>query len=166
MTTDEIKQLYAYTAWADRRILEACTRVSPEQYATASFTPGTRCLRQTILHILNSERGWRLICQGAKEVNWDELSETQFPSPQSLQERWQAEEQEMRAYLEGLSDEDLQGMVRYLDDDGMRKRALWQCLMHLVNHGTQHRSEAAALLTGCGQPPGDFDFTLFLSEYA
>jgi hypothetical protein len=30
----------------------------------------------------------------------------------------------------------------------------------------QHRSEAAALLTSYGQSPGDYDFTMFLSERA
>jgi uncharacterized damage-inducible protein DinB len=41
---------------------------------------------------------------------------------------------------------------------------LWHCLLHVVNHGTQHRSEAAAILTGYGHSPGDLDFTMFLSQ--
>jgi uncharacterized damage-inducible protein DinB len=39
---------------------------------------------------------------------------------------------------------------------------IWQMLVHVVNHGTQHRSEAAALLTGEGRSPGDLD----LIDYA
>jgi uncharacterized damage-inducible protein DinB len=41
---------------------------------------------------------------------------------------------------------------------------LWQILYSSVDHATQHRSEAAALLTGYDQSPGDIDFTLFLLE--
>ena len=72
----------------------------------------------------------------------------------------------MRTYLAGLSDEDLNGHLRYTADNGeMRDRLLWHCLVHVVNHGTQHRSEAAALLTGFDCSPGDLDFTVFLNQY-
>jgi hypothetical protein len=44
------------------------------------------------------------------------------------------------------------------------ERILWQVMVHLVNHGTQHRSEAAALLTDFGHSPGDLDLVYFLAE--
>jgi uncharacterized damage-inducible protein DinB len=41
---------------------------------------------------------------------------------------------------------------------------LWQAMAHLVNHGTQHKTEAAAMLTDFGQSPGDIDMILYLIE--
>jgi uncharacterized damage-inducible protein DinB len=41
---------------------------------------------------------------------------------------------------------------------------MWQLLLHVVNHGTQHRSEAAVLLTAAGLSPGDFDMVDFAEQ--
>jgi uncharacterized damage-inducible protein DinB len=42
---------------------------------------------------------------------------------------------------------------------------VWQVIFHVVNHGTQHRGEAAAILTGYNHSPGELDFDTFLSEH-
>jgi uncharacterized damage-inducible protein DinB len=60
----------------------------------------------------------------------------------------------MEAWLETIDDD----FVAYIHE-GV---PVWQMLLHLANHGTQHRSEAALLLTGAGRSPGDLD----LIDYA
>ena len=93
------------------------------------------------------------------------LDEADFPTVDTVVQQWQAEEAAMRAYLAGLTDADLVDYIRYTTSEGdHRVRLLWHCLFHVVNHGTQHRSEAAAILTGYGYSPGELDFTAFLNE--
>jgi len=40
---------------------------------------------------------------------------------------------------------------------------LWGMMTHVVNHATQHRSEAAMALTAMGRSPGDLDFLDYVS---
>src|SRR5690606_12805318 len=103
-----------------------------------------------------------LLQQGA----WaEEVTPDDFATLDDLAARWGDEAAAMRAYLDTLSDADMTGMVRYEVEGGrMRERVRWHCLLHVVNHGTYHRGEAAALLTGLGHSPGELDFTVYLLE--
>lgn len=164
MNIRDILLLYEYNYWANQRILAASTRVTQEQFdAPASFPYGG--LHGTLFHILESEFAWRTFFEND---NWDapDLNPAEFPTLAALQEGWVNEERDMRAYLASLSDADLQAHRYYTTNEGdARDRILWHCLVHVVNHGTQHRSEAAALLTEYDSSPGDLDFTRFLNEY-
>ena len=173
MNINDIKLLCDYNDWADARILAACARVSPEQY-TAPTSYGHGSLRATMVHILDNIWQQRITLQGfyraplADEAAYDatELHEDAFPTLALLQERWIVERQEMQSYLDTLTEETLNGTIRYVIPGAQRERIVWHILLDLILHATQHRSEAAALLTGYGQSPGDFDFTLFMAERA
>ena len=90
-----------------------------------------------------------------------------MPSFAGLLERWTIVQREMRPYLETLTDDSLNGTIRYVIPGALREHVVWHILLDaFIIHGGQHRSEAAALLTDYGQSPGDFDFSLFLNERA
>jgi len=168
MKIDEIKLLYDYNDWADARILSACAKVSPEQYA-APASYGRGGLRAIMVHILDNLWQQRITLQGyyreplADEAAYDatELHEDAFPTLAVLQERWGIEQREMRAYLDTLTEETLNGTIRYVIPGVIRERIVWHILMEVIIHATQHRSEAAMLLTDYGQSPGDLDFLPF-----
>jgi len=164
MNIQDIHLLYDYNYWANKKILAASAGVSHEQFtAPASFPYGG--LRGTLVHTLDAERGWCRLFE--RQPFGADLNPEDFPSLQSVEQRWREEEAAMRVYLVGLRDADMERHLRYnTTDTGIqRDRILWHCLVHVVNHGTQHRSEAAALLTDYGQSPGDLDFTVFLNEW-
>lgn len=162
MNMQNIRDMYEYNYWANRRILDTAEKVTPAQLiAPTSFSYGS--LHGTLVHTLDAEWGWRLLLQG--EQSDPLLTPADFPTLASLRVRWEEDERATWGYLDSLSDDDLTGVIRYpIDGGAMRERVLWHCLYHVVNHGMQHRSEAAVMLTDYGQSPGDIDFTLFLNE--
>jgi uncharacterized damage-inducible protein DinB len=163
MNIQDILLLYEYNYWANKKILAASAKVTQEQFtAPASFPYGG--LHGTLLHTLDSEWGWRTLFQKIETAS--ELLPADYPDLSTIERRWQEEETAMRAYLAALSDEEMEGHLIYIIDGGIqRDRILWHALLHVVNHGTQHRSEAAALLTDFGHSPGELDFTVFLNDY-
>ena len=91
------------------------------------------------------------------------LLEEKITNLDTLQRTWRDEEASMRAFLGGLQEEDLSKQIRYKRIKGQEQtNTLWHILLHIVNHGTQHRAEAAALLTEYHQSPGDIDFIIYL----
>ena len=74
---------------------------------------------------------------------------------------------ELDRFLETIQDSDLDREQFYRTLGGSEDtRPLWQLMLHVVNHGTQHRAEAAAMLTEYGHSPGDIDFTIYLRHRA
>lgn len=173
MKIDEIKLLYDYNEWADVRVLAACAGVSPEQYAAqTSFGNGWGGLRATMVHLLDNIWQWRITLQGfyekplADDAAYDatELHEDAFPTFTALQERWIMEQREMRAYMDTLTEETLNGTIRYVIPGAVREHVVWHILLGAFDHATQHRSEAVVLLSDYGHSPGEFDLTGFLHE--
>ncbi|MBZ0280081.1 MAG: DinB family protein [Anaerolineae bacterium] len=162
MNKQDIREIYEYNYWANYLLLDMTEKVTPEQFVTPS-SHSFSSLQGTLVHILDAEWGWRVLLQSQGSTPL--LKAEDFPTVDVLRQRWQEEEKAMWDYINRLSDEDLMGIVRYPgDEDVTRERVLWHCLFHVINHGMQHRSEAANLLTTYGQSPGEIDFTVFLNE--
>lgn len=162
MNKKDILTLYHYNQWANARILKAASNITQEQYlAEASFPHGG--LRGTLVHTLFAEWIWRQRWQRTSPTV--RLKPEEFPTFESLSTRWAEEERRLMAFVDGLTDERLEGYFEYTSTEGIPyKRILWHAMAHLVNHGTQHRSEAAAMLTDFGRSPGDIDMIYFLIE--
>ncbi len=162
MNIQDIHLIYNYNYWANAQILSASAKVTDEQFlAWAEFPYGG--LHGTLLHILDAEFSWRGLFEN--NIFGADMNAEDFPTFQSLEQKFHEEEKAMRAYLSRLKDEDMESHMRYTTETGIKRdRILWHCLVHVVNHGTQHRSEAAAILTSFGSSPGDLDFTVFLNE--
>jgi len=162
MNKQDILTLYKYNQWANAKILNAAADVTHEQFlASASFPHGG--LRGTLVHALFAEWIWRNRWEGNSPTY--RLKPDEFPTFDSLHSRWMQEEALLMAFVENVTDGQLNQILQYKNTKGEpRQQILWKMMAHLVNHGTQHRAEAAALLTDFGCSPGDVDMIYFLDE--
>ena len=162
MQKQDMLILYKYNQWANGKILTAAASVSPEQFlAGAAFPHGG--LRSTLVHAMFAEWIWRNRWEGTSPAT--RFKPEDFPTFDSLRARWMEEEAKLMAFVDGLTDEQLNNKFSYQDTKGNpHERVLWQAMMHVVNHGTQHKTEAAAMLTEFGHSPGDIDLIYYLIE--
>ena len=162
MNKNYIQTLYRYDQWANARILDTAAKLSPEQFLAPSEHPH-RYLRGVLTHILFAEWIWRKRWSG--ESLTTRLKPEDFPTFESLRSRWQTEETELMKFVEEITEEKLNAPFQYTSIEGVKyENSLCEAMAHVVNHGTQHRSEAAILLTELGHSPGDLDMILFLRK--
>jgi uncharacterized damage-inducible protein DinB len=161
MNKQDIHMLYEYNRWANERILGAAAKISEAQFlAPTAFPHGG--LRGTLVHILFAEWIWRLRWQGAPSDF--RLKPDDFPTFASLKMHWLEEETRLMEFVAGLTEKQLKAEFDYISTEGNpHRRVLWEAMVHLVNHGTQHRTEAAAMLTEMGHSSGDIDLIVFLN---
>jgi uncharacterized damage-inducible protein DinB len=155
--------LYDYNYWARDRLLGKAKTLSLQQFlAPTALDHGS--IRNILAHILSAEWIWRRRCQEGDSPT-KLLSFKDFQSVTDLQRRWQEEEALMRGYLSALAGADLSQAITYHTTRGEpRQNVLWHLLVHVVNHGTEHRSQVAAALTASNLSPGDLDIVHYLRE--
>ena len=162
MNRSDIQFLFEYNRWANQLMLTTAAKLTPEQFTQpTAFSFGS--VRGTLIHILDAENMWRHLCQTSRVID-PRLEETEpFPTLETIAAYWQQEADDWQVYLGSLTDSHMESILRYDIPEGVRERVLWHCLVHVVNHGTQHRSECAQLLTDFGHSPGGLDLTRYLN---
>jgi uncharacterized damage-inducible protein DinB len=152
---DAIRYLFAYDRWATRRILAVLDGVSEATWG-ATGAVGDRGLGAIMVHQLGAAQRWRNGLAGTGLTPRPEREP--LPAPETMAEAWEAEWAAFDAWLATLDES-------WLERTG-EGVPFWQMLVHLANHGTQHRAESATLLTAIGRSPGDLDMIFYAEEVA
>ncbi len=164
MRVEDIRDLFAYNAWANGRILAAAEGIGDAEYT--AVVPGLShgSIRATLVHTLAAEIVWRQRC--LESLSPDRLlGEADAPTFDALRARWAVAEAALQAGLARLTDETLAETLDYRTTRGTPMRdTRWKLLVHALNHGTQHRAEAAVALTALGRSPGDVDYIIYLRQ--
>lgn len=164
MSPEEMRTLYDYNAWADRRAMEAASKLTTEQFVKplgSSFGS----VRDTLAHIYGAEFIWLERFQGNSPSGLPDV--TQFADHASLHAAWTPLETRLLEFVRGLSQADIDRVMEYKTFKfGTYKNPLWQSMQHVVNHGTYHRGQVTTLLRQLGAEPILTDLMHFYRERA
>jgi uncharacterized damage-inducible protein DinB len=158
---DLVVEFFRHNAMMNRQLVEACRQLSPEQLgATATGTYGS--IGATLVHTANAQEGYaaRLLDTERPE----RLPEDPFPGFEVLAERFaNGDAQLEEAARQAGRDRKVQ--VTGDDPPGTWWMPVSLFLLQAVNHGTEHRSQVATIMTQRRVEPPEMDgWTYFFAS--
>ena len=155
-----------YNAWANRRLYEAASLLSDADYR-ADRGAFFKSMHGTLNHLLATDRIWmkRFTGDGEAPDRLDAILHERFADLRTARE---AEDRRIVAYVEGLDEARLAGVIRYRRVSTPEEfvQPLAPALDHWFNHQTHHRGQAHAILTGLGKAAPELDLLYFQREVA
>jgi uncharacterized damage-inducible protein DinB len=164
MTQDEIRSLFAYNAWANHRVLEACAALAPAQFtqpAAGSFPS----IHDTLHHIMGVE--WLYLERLHDRFPTELLPGEKFETVAAMAARWREIKKGLDDIVRSPDLGDLERIVEYRNMKGKHFRyPLRALLQHVVNHSTYHRGQVTTQLRVLGAKPLSTDLLRYYDHLA
>lgn len=158
MNADAFRQYYDYHLAENRKIWESyVVPLTQEQFLQkVDYSMGS--VRNQMVHLMNVDEAW---FSGLRNVEPEFLEDSD--DRDAIRAHWDKVEQHMRDYLSTLKDEMLfQKPFPEGEDEAL---ILWQVLLHVVNHGTDHRAQTLRVLHDLGVKTGPQDFVFYVYDH-
>ena len=156
MNANAFRHFYEYHFTENRSTWENyVTQLSYEQFTQdVDYSHGS--VRDQIFHLISVDDIW---FSDLRDEEFPEpLNPVDFPDYDSIRKYWDEVEQNMRTYLAELRDDMLSTKPLSGEDKDLR---LWQVLLHVANHGTDHRAQILRLLNDLGVQTTSQDYIFF-----
>jgi uncharacterized damage-inducible protein DinB len=164
MNTAYFQTTFDYSYWAHRKVWACALTLSDEEFRRSlGYSWGS--IRGQLVHTMSAEWVWLSRLRGESPAKM--FSESDYPHAEDIRQRWDALENEMRAYLATLTEAELARVIQYRSTKGEPfQQSVWQVLAHVVNHGTDHRAQTLAMLYQLGAPTIEQDMLFYFREKA
>ena len=154
------KRFAAYNKWANDRLYDACDQLSDaDYYADRPAFFGS--IHGVLNHMMVGDTIWTSRLHGTSPVI--ALNAEMYADQKALRDSRQKMDDEIIAYMEGLSDSDMAGDVTYKTTSGdpftMARSVI---LQHFFNHHAHHRGQAHGLLSQTDVEPPVLDLLYFI----
>jgi uncharacterized damage-inducible protein DinB len=169
VNVEDIRSLFAFNHWANRRLLSAARPISPEDFLR-DLRSSHGSVRGTLIHIIGGQWVWLRLWQGepSKQIVarcdalWDPK---RFPDVAALEAAHASLEHDQKTFIDGLTDDRVTTRISFESLQGQQcDLSLSEMMQHVLHHSTYHRGQVVTLLRQLGQTPPGTDFVTFLRE--
>jgi uncharacterized damage-inducible protein DinB len=145
-------EFFRHNSMMNQRLLDTCRQLSSKQLSTtATGTYGS--IGATLVHIANSQVGYAArLLDIERTVS---LQDDPFPGFEPLTERFALGDAQLEEAAARTQDRNVQ--VTGDDPPGKWWMPVSLFLLQAINHGTEHRSQVATILTQLGVEPPEMD---------
>jgi uncharacterized damage-inducible protein DinB len=147
MNANAFRHFYDYHFTENRKIWDSYfTPLSHEQFTQdVNYSHGS--VRDQIVHLMSVDEVWFSELRGVEPS--EPFNPATFDDRNIIRGHWDSVEQSMRGYLANLRDDMLfDKPIEEPEED--KDLIVWQVLLHVVNHGTDHRAQLLRLLNDLG----------------
>jgi uncharacterized damage-inducible protein DinB len=161
MNADAFRQFYDYHFAENRKIwVKYVPQLSPEQFRHAvDYSHGS--VRNQLVHLMDVDDVWFSELQGVEPL--EPVPPADVDDREIIRAHWDSVEKRMRDYLAELRDDVLfDKPIEEPEED--KDLMVWQVLLHVVNHGADHRAQILRLLNDLGLETAGQDFIFHVYE--
>ncbi len=162
MNANAFRHFYDYHFAENRKIWDRyITPLTDEQFTQhVNYSHGS--VRDQIVHLMDVDDIWFSELQGTSPAQ--PLPPASVNDRQAIRARWDDIEQRARGYLAALQDVMLfERPIKEPDED--RDLIVWQVLLHVVNHGTDHRAQLLRQLNDLGMQTKSQDYIFYVYDH-
>jgi uncharacterized damage-inducible protein DinB len=161
VTVADLTRRFEYGYWANRKLFAIVGQLTPAEF-TRDVAGSYGSVRNTLVHMLSAEWGWIARCGGPERG--PALKAGEYPTFETLVEKWLTVEGYVYEFLRSLTDADLSRPIEFDLGRGVRMSPVGELLEHAANHSVHHRGQVALLLRVLGRAPGNIDLLIYDGE--
>lgn len=163
MNVEQVRELFGYNAWANRRMFDAVAQLPAEQYMR-DLKSSFGGIHGTLAHIVGAERLWLSRWRGEAGSL---LKGSDVSSLAELRQLWDGVEAERGQFLGRLTPQALASEITIKPTTGGQVvHTLLQTLQHTVDHSSYHRGQIVTLLRQLDVKPPSTGLIGFYRERA
>jgi uncharacterized damage-inducible protein DinB len=160
MDADAFRHFYGYHFGENRAIWDKwITALTPQQF-TQHSTYSRGSVRDQVVHLMSVDDAW---FSGLRGVENAEEPPADLDDRDLIRAHWDGVEQRMRDYLARLRD-DMLADKPFADEED-KDLIVWQVLLHVVNHGTDHRAQLLRQLNDLGIETKSQDYIFYVYDH-